>query len=528
MPGGADEAVIIVGAGIGGLAAAIRLAAAGFRVSLVEAADHPGGKLRQVPAGTEMIDAGPTVLTMKWVFDDLLSLCGTCLEDEIVLDRATTLARHVWRGGESLDLFADPAESRRAIGDFAGRREAEGFSRFAADSARIYALLKDTFIDASRPNPVSLSARIGLMRPASLLALRPFSTLWSMLESYFADARLRQLFGRYATYCGSSPFLAPATLMLVAHVEQAGVWIVDGGMHALARRLASIAADFGVTFHYGERVDAIMLDRAGRAVTGVRTDRDRVLSAANIVFNGDAAALATMLGQSRPRPAPLARRSLSALVACTLADPRDERLAHHTVHFSDDYRGEFDAIFGHGRAPADPTVYLCAPDRTADGARLDGVAVGAPERLYALMNMPADGDRRSYDESEMERCLTAMEGRLAANGSALRFDRSRMTVTAPDGFARLFPATGGALYGMASHGWAASFRRPAARTALKGLYLAGGSIHPGPGVPMAALSGKIAAASLMADRRSDGWSRPVAINGGTPMRSATAAPSPLQ
>lgn len=525
MRGDAKEAVVVIGAGIGGLAAAIRLAAAGFRVTVVEASNHPGGKLRQVSAGARMIDAGPTVLTMKWVFDDLLSLCGTALEDEIGLTRATTLARHVWRGGESLDLFADPEESRRAIADFAGRREGEGFARFAADSASIYALLKDTFIDAPRPNPLSLSKRIGLTRPASLLALRPFSTLWSALEQYFADPRLRQLFGRYATYCGSSPFQAPATLMLVAHVEQAGVWIVEGGMHALARRLAEIAADCGVAFHYGERVIAIPRDSGGRAAVGVSTDRERFIPAENIIFNGDAAALAGLLNHpARRRGEP--ERSLSALVACMMVVPQAAELAHHTVHFSDDYRSEFEAIFGHGRAPADPTVYLCAPGRAADGTRLEGADGNTPEPLYALMNMPADGDRRTYDESEIERCLIAMERRLAANGAALAFDRSRMTVTAPDGFARLFPATGGALYGRASHGWAASFLRPAARTALKGLYLAGGSIHPGPGVPMAALSGKIAAASLMAGRRSDGRSRPAAISGGMPMRSATAVSTP--
>ncbi|SIR42616.1 1-hydroxycarotenoid 3,4-desaturase [Rhizobium sp. RU20A] len=524
MPEGPDETVVVIGAGMGGLAAAIRLAAAGLRVSIVEARQSPGGKLRQVPAGPAWLDAGPTVLTMRWVFDDLLSVCGTSLADEISLTRATTLARHVWRGGQSLDLFADVAESRRAIADFAGRREGEGFSRFAADSARIFTLLKDTFIDATRPNPLSLSARIGLMRPGALLALRPFSTLWSALSTYFADERLRQLFGRYATYCGSSPFDAPATLMLVAHVEQAGVWIVEGGMQALALRLAEIAEGLGVTFHYGERVSAILKDSAGQSVAGVRCASGRVLPASEVIFNGDAAALPGLLG--RPAARPPAPPSLSALVACTLTAPEPGPLAHHTVHFSDDYRGEFEAIFKRGEPPADPTVYLCAPDRTAAGARRADAAADTPERLYALMNMPANGDRHSYDESEIDRCLSAMESRLSANGSALRFDRSRMTVTAPDGYSRLFPATGGALYGMASHGWAASFRRPGARTGLKGLYLAGGSIHPGPGVPMAALSGKIAAASLMADRRSDGPSSRVAISGGMPMRSATAAPLP--
>ncbi|MGQ3045447.1 MAG: 1-hydroxycarotenoid 3,4-desaturase CrtD [Niveispirillum sp.] len=525
MSGGTENDVVIVGAGMGGLSAALVLASAGFRVVVVDGAAGPGGKLRQVAAGRQSFDAGPTVLTMKWVFDALLSRCGTALESEVGLVRSDLLARHYWRGGEGLDLFADLDRNADAIGDFAGAREAAGFRRFANDSARIYRLLERSFIDAPRPNPLSLSARIGLHRPGSLLALKPYSTLWSALSDYFADPRLRQLFGRYATYCGSSPFLAPATLMLVAHVEQDGVWIVEGGMHLLARRLMAVAERLGVVFRFAENVVSIDKDRSGRAVTGVTTDQQRQIGAASVIFNGDAAALAPLLEPGELPRRRMGQRSLSALVACGSAIPSGVPLAHHTVFFSDDYKAEFDAILHQRRPPADPTIYVCAQDRTDAGA-LRGTVAGGGERLYSLINMPADGDGHAYTESEIDRCLSSMERRLARNGLTLPFDRRVMSITAPDGFNRLFPGTGGALYGMASHGAMASFRRPSSQGPITGLYLAGGSVHPGPGVPMAALSGKIAAERLLADRALIDRSRPVAITGGMPMRSVIADTTP--
>lgn len=525
MTGESENAVVIVGAGMGGLAAALVLASAGFAVQVIDSAAGPGGKLRQVTAGGRSFDAGPTVLTMKWVFDALLSRCDTSLEAEVGLTRSSLLARHYWQGGAMLDLFADVDHNRDAIGCFAGARDAAGFQRFATDSARIYHLLERSFIDAPRPNPLSLSARIGLHRPGSLLALKPYSSLWSALSGYFADPRLRQLFGRYATYCGSSPFLAPATLMLVAHVEQAGVWIVDGGMNMLARRLMAVAQAMGVEFRFGETVTAIDKDRSGRAVAGVTTDQQRHVRAGSVIFNGDAAALAPLLDPGRFARRRGTRRSLSALVACGPALPGGVPLAHHTVFFSDDYKAEFDAILRHRRPPEDPTLYICAQDRTDTGT-LRAPSDGGGERLYSLMNMPADGDTHAYSESEIDRCLSAMERRLAKNGLILPFDRRVLSITGPDGFNLLFAGTGGALYGMASHGAMASFRRPSSQGPIKGLYLAGGSVHPGPGVPMAALSGKIAAERLMADRALIGRSRPVAITGGMPTRSAIADTMP--
>ena len=160
------------------------------------------------------------------------------------------LARHAWGDGSRLDLYSDVDQSAEAIADFAGAREADGYRRFCKRAESIYRTLRDTFISGSRPGPVELATRVGLSRLPDLMGISPFTTLSRALEDHFSDPRLRQLFGRYATYCGSSPFLAPATLMLVAHVEREGVWIVEGGMARLAEALAELASARGADFDF--------------------------------------------------------------------------------------------------------------------------------------------------------------------------------------------------------------------------------------------------------------------------------------
>lgn len=488
--------VVIIGAGMAGLAAAVALSAKGHSVTVIEKEKAPGGKMRRVSAGGRPFDAGPTVMTMKWVFDELLAECGSDLASEIGITRSSLLARHYWGAEAQLDLHADPQQSAEAIADFSDRANAQGYLRFCSHSQRIFETLKRSYIAASRPGPVELSRRIGFSQPGKLFALKPFSTLWSALGSYFTDERLRQLFGRYATYCGSSPFQAPATLMLVAHVEQAGVWQVEGGMHALARKLSQIAERNGAQFRYGEAVERI--ETHGGSVSGVVTGRD-LIAADRIIFNGDVSALGQLLdGTPATKPVKPGQRSLSALVSCFTARPVGRELAHHTVFFGDAYRDEFDAILGRRQPPADPTIYVCAQDRRDTGEVISGDASGR-ERIYMLMNMPAIGDVHSFSPDEkallLERCLA----RLRLSGLEFEDAGGDVSITAPDDFERLFPGSGGALYGMASHGWMASFKRQGARARTGGLYLAGGSVHPGPGVPMAALSGRLAAEELLSD-----------------------------
>ncbi len=479
--------VVVVGAGIGGLVAAALLAARGFAVTVVERQDAPGGKVRQVDVGGVAVDGGPTVFTMRWVFDEVFARCGASLDDAVTLRPAGILARHAW-GPDRLDLFADEAASADAVGVFAGAADARGFRSFMAEARAILRTLETPFLRGTATSPLGLTRRVGLAGLRGLAGIHPFARLWDRSARHFTDPRLRQLFGRYATYSGSSPFAAPATLMLIAAVEADGVWLVDGGMHALARALAALGKAQGVGFRYGTSVATI--DSGGVVLAGGER-----IEAAAVVVNADPQALAAGLFGAVVRPAVRAMAeqhcSLSALVWTIDGTATGFPLVRHNVLFSNDYPREF-ADLAAGRLPADPTVYICAQDRDADA----GAPTAATERFQLIVNAPAFGET-APGSGAIEACTAATFERLRRSGLALTPRAS--VLTTPQGFADLFPATGGALYGRATHGPFAAFQRPGARTRLPWLYLAGGATHPGAGVPMAALSGMRGAEALTDD-----------------------------
>lgn len=523
---GPPAPVVVIGAGVGGLACAIALAAAGERVLVLERAASAGGKLREIAVGGHRLDAGPTVFTMRWVFDELFDLAGARFATQVGLKPLPTLARHAWSDTARLDLHADLEHSVDAIARFAGPAEGRRYRTFCDRARAIYDVLEQPFLRSSRPTPVSLVAGAGLRGLPGVLRISPFATLWSALGEHFHDARLRQLFGRYATYCGSSPFHAPATLMLVSHVERTGVWGIDGGMYRLVEAMTSLAKANGALFRFDADVSEIEVGTG--AARGVRLADGERIDASAVVFCGDSSALGQgLLG------APLATRidrladeprSLSAVTWSRVATASGFELGRHNVFFGGDSAREFDQLFGRSRLPEDPTVYVCAQDREEPDAPRAAHAARA-ERLLVLVNAPAlppagrDVDPTTLDR-ELERCETRMQARLERCG--LTLSGPAPVRTSPADFARLFPGSRGALYGMASHGWMATFKRPAARTRITGLYLAGGTTHPGPGVPMAALSGRQAATSVLADHRrrrpSIFPSNPAATDGGTSTR----------
>ena len=516
--------VIVIGAGVGGLATAVALAAQGCAVRVIERDSLPGGKLRPVHIGGHALDAGPTVMTMRDVFDGLFALAGERLDDHLRLTPLRTLARHTWPDGSRFDLHADRAATLDAIGRLSGAAAARQYAAFCTRSQSIYDTLNAPYLRRSRPNPVSLAWRCaqgGLAQWLALARISPFQTLWRELGRQFSDPRLRQLFARYATYGGSSPLAAPATLMLIAHVEQAGVWSVDGGMHQLAQALVRLAQRLGVTISCGQQVARVVLQQgraAGVQLLGADGLPGETLAASSVVFNGDAAALgAGLLGDGVRRAVPLrpvAGRSLSALTWNLHTPARGFPLLRHTVFFSGDYPLEFQELFAQGRLPTEPTAYICAQDRADDALPGDS----PPERLLCLVNAPARGDQGAPTDEEIAACEQRTFAHLRRLGLDLQPDSPGRLRHSPAHWAQRFPATGGALYGQATHGWQASFSRPAASTAVPGLFLAGGSTHPGAGVPMAALSGLQAAQQVLAarpGRTSTAPWRPAAMPGGT-------------
>ncbi len=511
----ADSSTVIIGAGIGGLTSAALLSARGVPVTVLEKEAEPGGKIRQRDVAGALIDAGPTVFTMRDVIDAMFENAGASTDDYLTLTKADTLARHAWDKSGALDLFADREKSEDAIGDFAGAKAAAGFRAFSQEAQHIFSILDEPMLRGSKVSwPLPLMWRIGLSRVGALLAIRPYETLWKALGEHFDDPRLQQLFGRYTTYCGSSPFQTPATLMLIAHVEAQGVWQIQGGMSALATALEAVARKNSAHFRYGARAQHIETDRRG--VSGVTLDSGERIATRSAICNADPSALgAGLFGAQAQKAAGITapkNRSLSAMVWLAKSKTKGFALEHHNVFFSDDYRAEFAAIKS-GRVPENPTAYLCALDHGQSGE------ANAVQRFQVIVNAPANGDTHNYSAQEKEQCTQDMLKRLNTCGLELETPLPHELVT-PNDFSALFPATGGALYGRASHGWASSFLRPGCRTKIPGLYCAGGATHPGAGVPMAALSGKLASEAVLSDLISTRWLRRKAIAGGISTRSA--------
>ncbi|PLL12407.1 methoxyneurosporene dehydrogenase [Tabrizicola sp. TH137] len=502
-----QDRIIVIGAGMGGLAAAIRLAASGLKVTVLEAAATPGGKARAIPSPAGPVDTGPTVLTLRSVFDTLFALNGERLDDHLTLIPQPLLARHWWPGSDALDLTTDREANAEAIQAFAGPREADAFLKFDALAEDLFTAFDAPVMQAARPDLPAI-ARAALARPRLWPALLPGLSLERWLKGHFRDPRLVQLFARYATYVGGRPGRSPAVLSLIWRAEARGVWAVEGGMHHLAAALAALAERMGVTVRYA--TPATRIQRQNGRVTGVQIADGHTLPCRAVVFNGDPAALADgHLGPAAAAALPRSAtqpRSLSALVwafASQATGPRAPDLIHHNLFFTEDPAAEFGPI-GQGRMPAAPTLYLCAEDRAR------GPAAG-PERFEIILNAPAG--LPALRPEDFQTCRQITFDRLSRMGLTLT-PPGPEALTSPAVLDRLFPASKGAIYGRSPEGTMASFQRPPARTALPGLYLAGGGAHPGAGVPMAALSAKHAVEAIMQDRTSASRSAPTAMPGG--------------
>ncbi|MEY2777244.1 MAG: phytoene desaturase family protein [Pseudomonadota bacterium] len=473
------------------------------------------------------MDSGPTVMTMPWVFENLFDSAGLSLRDFVSLKPLSVLGRHHWADRGVLDLYTHPQQSEAAIEAFAGARVAGEFRQFVRTAQSLYHRMEPLYMRGERPSLISMSQGLG---PAGLLELGRLGvmpSLWQSLGRQFSDPALRQLFGRYATYTGGSPLQAPATLMLIAYVELCGVWVADGGMQALAAGLLKAARSLGVDARLSTEVSTIET-QSGR-VSGLRLADGERLEAEAVVFNGDVQALACGLLGEPARAAVAASevmpRSLSALTWSLLAEVQGPGLHVHNLFFESDYPREFESIFGRQEMPEHPTVYLHAPDR-GYGPQETASPHGL-ERLFLLVNAPARGDAPTPNEQDFDRCERQVFQQLSKAGLSLQISAQQRAT--PRHFHQRFPASGGALYGRAPHGWMSVFQRASSRSRIPGLYLAGGTVHPGAGVPMAALSGRLAAEALMADRDSASRSRRVVISGGMSTESvtvgSTASPS---
>ena len=494
----APRSVVVVGGGVGGLAAAIRLAAAGHAVRLLERSPRVGGKLGSHAAAGFRWETGPSLLTLPAVFDDLLGLAGTSLAAACRPVRLGQTCRYHFADGSSFTTWDDPAATRAAVEAMAPG-SGPAWDRWGRRAARVWTTAERTFFAGPIEDPRAL---LGRMRsPLDLLAVDPLPTLHQRAAGTFSDPRLVQWACRYATYAGSDPWRVPATLGCIPHIEQAfGCWALVGGLATLADALAAAAVSLGAEVETGAEVVAILADGPGGRVTGVRLASGETVAADVVVADVDAAHLYADLlpdrgGRRRVRAA---GRSTSGFVLLLGAAGRTDALGHHTVLFSSAYRQEFVDLAA-GRPPADPTVYVCAADRTDPSAAPPG-----HESLFVLVNVPSHDDpgavwRAGRADAYAERVLDVLDRR----GLGLRGRIVHREVSTPADLAARHRAVGGAIYGTSSNGRRAAFTRPPNRGPRPGLYLVGGSSHPGGGLPLVALSAKIVAAMVEADGRRD-------------------------
>ena len=494
-----STSVIVVGAGLGGLAAAVRLAARGRRVLVLEKNATPGGKVNVHRAAGYTFDTGASLLTMRHVVEDLFESAGRRLADYLTLEPLEPLCRYKWPDGARLDVSADAEKTEREIGHIAPE-DAGAFRRFLGDARRKYEVAERTFLAHS------LNDLPRLLRPhyaRDLAALSSWRTLSAHVGRYFRSPRLRQLFNRFATYNGSSPYRAPAVFALIPYVEFGlGAWYVRGGMYQLPLALARLCAELGAEVRTGAEVEEILFE-GGRA-RGVRLTGGEVLACDAVVANSDAAETYGKLLPASARKGRAARRlaraepSLSGFVVLVGASRRFDQLAHHNIFFSRDYEAEFRALFDEGRPAAEPTVYVCAASRTDPTQAPPG-----RENLFVLVNAPATSDRtRWQDETEAYRELILR--RLEGFGlEGLRASAEYEHTVTPEDFRRAYRAHRGALYGPSSNGLLSAFLRPPNRARhLRGLYFCCGTTHPGGGIPLVLLSGKMSAELLTRDEQS--------------------------
>jgi 1-hydroxycarotenoid 3,4-desaturase len=491
------KTAIVIGGGVGGLAASINMARAGVKVRLFERGPTVGGKLREVDVGGQTVLAGPSVFTMRWVFDELFD--GR-LADYVTLAPVDPLCRHYFADGSQLDLYTDEARSRDAIAAFAGPRDADGYVRYRKHAAKIFDVVRGPFMENAVPSLFDFMSPRALWQMTQIDGMR---TLWRALEDFFSDARLRQLFARYATYNGSSPYHAPATLAVIAHVENAyGIFSVAGGIVRLAEALRRRAEELGVVIACNTDVEEIVVEPTGGPLAtslrarGVRVD-GIVEWADCIVANCDVAdAYGRLLAHAMPARKQLRRYeddelSLSAYVLLAVGAPAPIALLHHNVFFARDYKREFEELVVARRPPEEPTVYVCAeaPGRVDNHRRPASEETGH----FILTNAPPLDDKGGAIDWSVEasRCRERIERVLARHGWTLA--PSAIHELTPPDFAARFPSSRGAIYGLASNSRMAAFRRPAnTLPGIDGLYFCGGSVHPGAGLPMVALSARIA------------------------------------
>jgi len=506
--------IIVIGAGIGGLTAAIHLSVQGHHVRVLERQSQVGGKLNQVTLDGFSFDTGPSLITMPSVLRDLFQAAGRCLEDYLDLVPLDITCRYFYSDGLILNAWRDHA---KLAAEFArlSQHDGEALWRFLRYGRTLFEAAANPFLYSSLGGPFDvlhtfvgyvlcghLSSPVDhtstwLTRLRAVLAALSPATLDQCMRIFFKDEHLRQLFDRYATYNGSSPYQVAAVYSIIPYVEMMeGGWYPQGGVYTVARALERVAGELDVYIETNCNVRRILVER-GRA-SGVVLDDGRVLRSDKVVANSDVVTTHRELLSPAVSKKRYLRRferlepSCSGFVLLLGTKKRYPQLAHHNIFFSGNYHAEFEDLFVYRRPLRNPTIYVCATTRTDPSQ----APVGC-ENLFVLVNAPyltTESNWRRDAPAYRDHILDLLASYKQIDLTDLRKYIVCEAILTPEDFKRLYGANAGSIYGLSSNARLAPFTRPGNRSkAIRSLYFVGGSTHPGGGVPLVMLSGKIAA-----------------------------------
>ena len=490
-PGRATGKVVVVGAGFGGLAAALRLRAAGAEVTVVERGDRPGGRAGRLERAGFAFDTGPSVLTMPALFAELFALFGEDMADHVRLRRLDPAYRAVYHDGSVLHVRGSTEAMEAEVRDVCGPAEAARFVRFAQHLHKLYDAEYDGFIDGNFDSPLDL------VRPAQMariVRLGGFRRVAPLVGSYLKDWRLQRLFTFQAMYAGMSPYEALGVYAVIAYMDAiAGVFAADGGVHALSTALADLAVRHGVDLRLSTPVARV--DIAGGRAVGVVTEGGERVAADVVVLNPDLPIAYRDLLPPEATPARVRRLqfSPSCVVVHLGLDRRLEGAAHHNIHFAQGYRESFDDLLS-GRLQRDASWFLSVPTVSDPSLAPPGGEVG----FYLLPTPNLGGTPLNWDAQGPRERELALDRIAAAGYGAVREATVTSEVVTPADWERQGMAAGTPF--AASHRFSQTGPSRPANVAPKvaGVVFAGSSTTPGVGVPMVLVSGKLAAQRVLA------------------------------
>ncbi len=479
------QKAIIIGAGIGGIATAIRLARKGYETEVFEANSYPGGKLTVLEQSGYRFDAGPSLFTLPSLVDELFELCGKTPANYFSYKQLDEICRYFWEDGTRLRVPADAeqfaTEAEKALGEPRGN-----ILKYLNQSRFRYDILSPLFIERSLHQWSTWFSAPAMRGYFHLPKLGIFNTLHQSHKNHFATDKAVQLFDRYATYNGSDPYQTPATMGIIPHLEyNTGAYFPKGGMHEITMSLFRLAEEQGVRFHFGQAVTEILTKE--NQIQGIKTNSGEVF-ARTVVSNMDVTPTYRRLlpGHRHPDRILDQPKSGSGLIFYWGVRKTFDALGLHNIFFSDDYRKEFDYQFRRGEIYDDPTIYLNISSKIQKEDAPDGC-----ENWFILLNAPADTGQ------DWDRIISRSRSNVLKKLSRIMdADLSPFieceAILDPVSIAHKTSSSQGALYGNSSNNrFAAFLRHPNFSSAIRGLYFVGGSVHPGGGIPLALSSAKI-------------------------------------